>query len=63
MKSFLLLSKFRQNILCFASQRRTSIFSNTNENLIIPRVNLDWTEDKIIQSITNAAKSGGHIVL
>ena len=60
MKSFLLLSKFRQNILCFASQqRRTSIFSNTNENLIIPRVNLDWTEDKIIQIITNAAKSGG----
>ena len=60
MKTFLLQNKFRQNILCFASKRGTSIFSNTNnENLIIPRVNLDWSEDKIIQSITNAAKSGG----
>ena len=61
MKNLLLQNRFHRNILCFTSKRRTSsIFSHTNnENLIIPRVNLNWSEDKIIQSITNAAKSGG----
>ena len=61
MKSLLLQNRFHRNILWFTSKRRTSsIFSHTNnENLIIPRVNLNWSEDKIIRSITNAAKSGG----
>ena len=61
MKNLLLQNRFHRNIVCFTSKRRTSsIFSHTNnENLIIPRVNLNWSEDKIIRSITNAAKSGG----
>ena len=41
------------------SQINVRKLSNLTQKWIIPKVSLEWSEDKIIKTISQAAKSGG----